>query len=62
VDGPATETADDLLLEADVAMYRAKAGGKDRVLLFSPSSGSPLSPSGATAPASPARALEPHSA
>ncbi len=34
VDTPATETADDLLRDADVAMYRAKAGGKDRVLVF----------------------------
>jgi diguanylate cyclase (GGDEF)-like protein len=34
VDTPATTNADDLLRDADVAMYRAKAGGKDRVLVF----------------------------
>ena len=35
-DNAATMTADDILRDADIAMYRAKASGKDRVLVFDP--------------------------
>jgi diguanylate cyclase (GGDEF)-like protein len=44
VDTPATTNADDLLRDADVAMYRAKAGGKDRVLVFGLGWGTPAEP------------------
>jgi EAL domain-containing protein (putative c-di-GMP-specific phosphodiesterase class I) len=36
-DASSTETADELLRDADVAMYRAKALGKRRAVLFTPS-------------------------
>ncbi len=56
VDTAATDSADDLLRDADVAMYRAKAGGKDRVLVFGPTVG-PASVAGPAHTRAPAGAL-----
>jgi diguanylate cyclase (GGDEF)-like protein len=55
-DQAAMTSADDLLRDADVAMYRAKAGGKDRFLVFGPAMG--VADHGANEPAAaePARA------
>jgi diguanylate cyclase (GGDEF)-like protein len=61
VDHSLSTTADDLLRDADIAMYRAKAGGKDRVLVF----GASGSMSEGVAPARPSTspgALEPGTA
>ena len=38
-DAPTTKTVDELLSEADVAMYRAKALGKGRSHVYQPSDG-----------------------
>ena len=62
VDYRRTDTADDLLRDADVAMYRAKAGGKDRVLVFGPSSGASTAPDPAHTRAATGTLLEPGSA